>query len=130
MRPTKVFTWTIALRDMSARISVSSARSPGASSAASTDAAGYWPSCRSTGPMDRVRVGEVARVLATGTGPTTIRQRAELETLRLPLRVGIADEERELLELYPQPCGREAAVEYVPAVPARRRDGVRSQPRR
>ena len=36
----------------------------------------------------------------------------------------------ELLNLYPQPRGREAAVEYAPAAPARLSDGARSQPHR
>lgn len=77
------------------------------------------------------RSREVARLLATGTWTHDHPlQRAELETLGLPVQVGIRDEEQELLELYPQPRGREAAVEYVPAAPARRRDGVRSQPHR
>ncbi len=76
------------------------------------------------------RSREVARLLATGTWTHDHPlQRAELETLGLPVQVGIGDEEQELLELYPQPRGREAAVEYVPAAPARRRDGVRSQSR-
>lgn len=73
---------------------------------------------------------EVARLLATGTWMHDHPlQCAELETLGLPVRVGIA-EEREPLDLYPQPRGREAAVEYVPAAPARRSDGARSQPHR
>jgi ClpP class serine protease len=77
------------------------------------------------------RAREVARLLATGTWTHDHPlQRAELETLGLPVRVGISDEERELLDLYPQPRGREAAVEYVPAAPARRSDGARSQPHR
>jgi ClpP class serine protease len=74
---------------------------------------------------------EVARLLATGTWTHDHPlQRAELELLGLPVRVGVADEERELLDLYPQPRGREAAVEYVPAAPVPRRgDGARSEPR-
>ena len=76
------------------------------------------------------RAREVARLLATGTWTHDHPlQRAELVTLGLPVQVGIGDDERELLELYPQPRGREAAVEYVPAAPARRRDGVNSQSR-
>jgi ClpP class serine protease len=76
---------------------------------------------------------EVARLLATGTWTHDHPlQRAELELLGLPVRVGVGDEERELLELYPQPRGREAAVEYVPAAPVPRRGegAVRDQPRR
>jgi hypothetical protein len=46
----------------------------------------------------------------------------ELELLGLPVRVGVPDEERSLMHLYPQPRGRETAVEYVPGrpLPARR----------
>ena len=36
---------------------------------------------------------------------------------RLPVQVGVDPEERDLLRLYPQPRGREAAVEYVPGPP-------------
>jgi len=79
--------------------------------------------------VDQAR--EVARLLSTGTWTHDHPlQRAELELLGLPVRVGIGDEERELLDLYPQPRGREAAVEYVPAAPARRGDGFRGQPSR
>jgi ClpP class serine protease len=39
---------------------------------------------------------------------------AELQQLGLPVRVGVPREERMLLDLYPQPRGREASVEYVP----------------
>jgi hypothetical protein len=50
-------------------------------------------------------------------------QAAELSALGLPVRVGVPAEERELMELYPQPRGRQSAVEYapspgVPVVPA------------
>jgi len=75
---------------------------------------------------------EVARLLATATWTHDHPlQRAELELLGLPVRVGIGNEERELLDLYPQPRGREAAVEYVPAapVPQRGHDGVHTEPR-
>jgi hypothetical protein len=41
----------------------------------------------------------------------------ELGHLGLPIRLGVPSEERELMELYPQPRGREAAVEYVPGAP-------------
>jgi ClpP class serine protease len=41
----------------------------------------------------------------------------ELEQLGLPVRVGVPPEERALLRLYPQPRGREPAVEYVPGRP-------------
>jgi hypothetical protein len=38
--------------------------------------------------------------------------------LGLPIRVGVPDEERALMELYPQPRGRQTAVEYVPSQPS------------
>jgi ClpP class serine protease len=41
-------------------------------------------------------------------------QPADLQALGIPLRVGVPDEERELMTLYPQPRGRTPAVEYVP----------------
>jgi ClpP class serine protease len=44
---------------------------------------------------------------------------SELESLGLPVRVGVPNEERVLMDLYPQPRGREPAVEFVP-VPGRR----------
>jgi ClpP class serine protease len=76
--------------------------------------------------LDPERGREVAHLLSTGTWTHDHPlQRAELELLGLPVRVGIGDEERELLDLYPQPRGREAAVEYVPAAPTRRDDGFR-----
>ena len=76
--------------------------------------------CWSANARARAR-REVARLLATGhldARPSAAG--AELETLGLPVKVGVAEEERELMTLYPQPRGREAAVEYVPAAPARR----------
>ncbi|MCW3066395.1 MAG: hypothetical protein JWN32_3567 [Solirubrobacterales bacterium] len=64
-------------------------------------------------PPERAR--EAARLLATGVWthdhPLTYR---ELELLGLPIRVGVPEEERELMKLYPQPRGRTPAVEYVP----------------
>src|ERR1700730_6557269 len=41
----------------------------------------------------------------------------ELEQLGLPVRVGLPDEERALMQVYPQPRGRETSVEYVPGGP-------------
>jgi ClpP class serine protease len=64
------------------------------------------------------RAAEVARILATGTWthdhPLHVD---ELELLGLPVKVGVGPEERELMRLYPQPRGRERAVEYVPGPP-------------
>jgi Serine dehydrogenase proteinase len=49
------------------------------------------------------------------------RRKATVEMLGLFVSAGIGEEERELLDLYPQPRGREASVEYVPAAPLPRR---------
>ena len=66
------------------------------------------------------RADELADILSQGTWthdhPLMVR---ELETLGLPVRVGVPDEERELMTLYPEPRGREPAVEYVPRQPGR-----------
>jgi ClpP class serine protease len=81
--------------------------------------------------MEPERAREVARLLSTGiwTHDHPL-QAAELEALGLPVRIGVPPEERELMRLYPQPRGREPAVEYVPRRPGRpglpaRREPVR-----
>jgi ClpP class serine protease len=87
-------------------------------------------------PPERAR--EVARLLATGTWTHDHPlMPSELEALGLPVRLGIPQQERELMELYPQPRGREPAVEYVPSpaqppgLPPTRRSRPRSnQPAR
>jgi hypothetical protein len=67
------------------------------------------------------RAHEAARLLATGTWTHDHPlQAGELRELGLPVSVGVDDEERELLGLYPQPRGREASVEYVPGPPRER----------
>jgi ClpP class serine protease len=72
------------------------------------------------------RAKDVGHLLATGTWTHDHPlQRAELERLGLPVLVGVEDEERELLDLYPQPRGREAAVEYVPGPRTPSREPVR-----
>ena len=62
---------------------------------------------------DRAR--DVAHLLASGafTHDHPLQAR-ELTALGLPVRVGVPEEERELMALYPQPRGRTPAVEYVP----------------
>ena len=42
----------------------------------------------------------------------------DLKPLGLPITIGVPDEERELLQLYPQPRGRQSGVEYFPGRPA------------
>jgi ClpP class serine protease len=62
------------------------------------------------------RAREVAHLLATGVWTHDHPlQAGELSTLGLPTRVGVPQEERELMTLYPQPRGRPSAVEYVPS---------------
>jgi ClpP class serine protease len=70
------------------------------------------------------RAAEVARRLTTGTW-THDRplSPAELEEMGLSVRVGVEEDERELLKLYPQPRGRSSQVEYAPgSAPSRWRD--------
>jgi ClpP class serine protease len=58
---------------------------------------------------------DVARLLSQGTWTHDHPLLApDLERLGLPVRVGVPGEERSLMDLYPQPRGREAAVEYEP----------------
>jgi len=54
----------------------------------------------------------LARGVWTHDHPLTA---TELERLGLPHRVGLPEEERDLMRLYPQPRGRTPAVEYVPS---------------
>jgi ClpP class serine protease len=65
--------------------------------------------------MAPAQARDVAHLLATGvfTHDHPL-QAAELSGLRLPVKVGVPDEERKLMQLYPQPRGRTPAVEYVP----------------
>jgi ClpP class serine protease len=65
---------------------------------------------------DHQRARDVARLLSQGTWTHDHPLMAsDLEGLGLPVRVGVPAEERALMNLYPQPRGREAAVEYVPS---------------
>jgi ClpP class serine protease len=67
-------------------------------------------------PPDQAR--EVARILATGlwTHDHPLMP-IDLQGLRLPVKVGVPEEERKLIRLYPQPRGRPSAVEYFPGRP-------------
>jgi ClpP class serine protease len=71
------------------------------------------------GQMEPAQAREVARILSTGlwTHDHPLMPR-DLEGLRLPVKVGVPEEERALLQLYPQPRGRQSGVEYVPGRPA------------
>ena len=65
--------------------------------------------------MDPERAEEVAELLSQGVWTHDNALMApELEQLGLPVKVGVPAEERSLLDLYPQPRGRQASVEYVP----------------
>jgi ClpP class serine protease len=79
------------------------------------------------------RAKELAHALATGawTHDHPLQAR-DLQALGLPVHVGVGDEERALITLYPQPRGRVPAVEYEPGFPSRReipRPGRRSASR-
>ncbi|HEY2937735.1 MAG TPA: hypothetical protein VGJ25_14120 [Gaiellaceae bacterium] len=69
--------------------------------------------------MTPARARDVARLLARGswTHDHPLMPH-ELEPLGLPLKIGVPPEERALLGLYPQPRGRQSAVEYFPGRPA------------
>jgi len=82
--------------------------------------------------MTSVRAKEVAHLMSTGVWTHDHPLLApDLITLGLPIKVGVPQEERELMQLYPQPRGRTQAVEYVPSPPAlprpRREIPVRGQ---
>jgi ClpP class serine protease len=66
-------------------------------------------------PPDQAR--EVARILSTGlwTHDHPLMP-SDLQGLRLPVKVGVPEEERQLIRLYPQPRGR-PSVEYFPGRP-------------
>jgi ClpP class serine protease len=68
--------------------------------------------------METTQARDVARILSTGlwTHDHPLMPR-DLEGLRLPVKIGVAEEERALLQLYPQPRGRQSGVEYVPGRP-------------
>jgi ClpP class serine protease len=69
--------------------------------------------------MEPAKARDVARILSSGlwTHDHPLLPR-EVEPLGLPLTVGVPPEERALLGLYPQPRGRQSAVEYFPGRPA------------
>jgi ClpP class serine protease len=72
--------------------------------------------------MPPARAGEVAHLMSSGVWTHDHPLLApDLIRYGLPVKVGVPDEERALLQLYPQPRGRAQAVEYVPspAPPAR-----------
>jgi ClpP class serine protease len=65
--------------------------------------------------MTPAQARDVAHLLATGVFTHDHPLQApELIELGLPVKVGVPAQERELMQLYPQPRGRTPAVEYVP----------------
>jgi ClpP class serine protease len=66
-----------------------------------------------TMPPEQAR--ETAHLLSTGVWTHDHPlQASDLTALGLPVRIGVPEEERELLTLYPQPRGRPPTVEYAP----------------
>ncbi|MDX6593240.1 MAG: hypothetical protein QOJ13_2436 [Gaiellales bacterium] len=65
--------------------------------------------------MDPMAARDVGQLLSQGTWTHDHPlMGADLRQLGLPVREGVPLEERLLMDLYPQPRGREASVEYVP----------------
>jgi ClpP class serine protease len=70
--------------------------------------------------MEHARARDVAHLLSSGVWTHDHPLMAtELERFGLPVRIGVPSEERTLMKLYPQPRGREPAVEYMPGPPTR-----------
>ena len=64
------------------------------------------------------RARDLAHLLSTGVWTHDHPlMAADLEKLGLPVRLGVPAEVRELMDLYPQPRGRESSVEYFPSSP-------------
>jgi ClpP class serine protease len=75
------------------------------------------------------RAQEVARILSCGTWTHDYPlEPEELEALGLPVKVGIPQGVHELMQLYPQPRGRQESVQYIPS-PRRSREIPASRPR-
>jgi hypothetical protein len=76
--------------------------------------------------MEPLPAQELAHLLSSGVWTHDHPlMAADLAKLGLPVSVGIPQEERTLMELYPQPRGRDEAVEYaawrrLPGMPVRR----------
>jgi len=68
--------------------------------------------------MSPVRARDVARLLTSGTWTHDHPLMSpDLDALGLSIRIGVPDEERALMRLYPQPRGRQSSVEYFPGRP-------------
>jgi hypothetical protein len=70
--------------------------------------------------MSAERAKDVALLLTQGTWTHDHPlMPSDLDLLGLPIKVGVGDEERALMELYPNPRGRQTPVEYFPGTPVR-----------
>jgi hypothetical protein len=68
--------------------------------------------------MPKPRARELAHLLSSGVWTHDHPlMAAELEQLGLPVKFGVPDEERTLMNLYPQPRGRQDSVEAFPEAP-------------
>jgi ClpP class serine protease len=68
--------------------------------------------------MSPARARDAARLLASGTWTHDHPLMSpDLDALGLAIRIGVPEEERALMRLYPQPRGRQSAVEYFPGRP-------------
>jgi ClpP class serine protease len=69
--------------------------------------------------MEPAKARDVARILSGGlwTHDHPLLP-DELDPLGLPITIGVPEEERALLALYPQPRGRQSAVDYFPGRPS------------
>ena len=71
--------------------------------------------------MSEDRARDVARLLSSGVWTHDYPlMPSDLEPLGFSITVGVPVEERELMDLYPQPRGRQTAVEYFPGQPPQR----------
>jgi ClpP class serine protease len=71
--------------------------------------------------MSEDRAADVAALMSRGTWTHDHPLMAhDLAALGFPIKVGVGAEERELMELYPQPRGRPSTVEYFPGAPGPR----------
>jgi ClpP class serine protease len=70
--------------------------------------------------MEHTRAQDVGHLLSSGVWTHDHPlMAAELERFGLPVKIGVPAEERTLMNLYPQPRGREPAVEWQPGPPMR-----------
>lgn len=81
--------------------------------------------------LEHERARDIAHLLSSGVWTHDYPLMApELESFGLPVTVGLEPEERALMGLYPQPRGRQEAVEYEPGRPVPGLPPGREAPRR